>query len=124
MHYIPDFTPKDNDYKWVIISPREEKVIGYFAYYIDGVVDSVYNFGLYSFERNPVVGYCVYNKMLELIKNHRRIEWRMIAGNPVEKHYDKICKQFGGNKITLHNVIKDTSGQYVDEYIYEIVKNE
>lgn len=116
---VPDLTPKENIFRWAIID--NDKVIGFFTYFIDTLSDNVCSFGLYSFDRgNPVVGFDVYKKMRELIAHHRRIEWRMIGGNPVQKHYDKICRRYGGHRAVLHEVVRDESGIYHDEYIYEI----
>jgi hypothetical protein len=139
-HELPKIEPKDNVYQWAIVSPERvtnvdeygnitepveipEKIIGWFAYQIQPETDTVLNFGLYSFDRgNPVIGLDVYRKMEELIFNHRRIEWRVIGGNPVVKYYDKFCEKYGGNKVTLHSVVKDQNGVYRDEHIYEILR--
>ena len=126
---VPDFKLKQNMYQWAIVDKgylfKSEQTIGYFSYCIDTANDSAYGFSLYSFETNPnpVIGLSVYRKMEELIKSHHRIEWRMIAGNPVQKHYDRFIKRFNGNRVQLHDAIKDGDGIYRDEYIYEIVKS-
>lgn len=87
---VPDLTPKENIFRWAIID--NDKVIGFFTYFIDTLSDNVCSFGLYSFDR----------------------------GNPVQKHYDKICRRYGGHRAVLHEVVRDESGTYHDEYIYEI----
>lgn len=118
---MPDLTPKENIYRWAVVD--KDKVIGYFTYFTDTHCSTVCSFGLYSFDKgNPVLGFDVYKKMKELIKYYRRIEWRMIGGNPVQKHYDRLCKRFNGNRVMLHSVVRDEEGVYHDEYIYEIVK--
>ena len=77
-----------------------------------------------SFDRgNPVVGEELFNKMEELTKKLRKIEWRMVGGNPVEKHYDKFCKKHGGNKHILKDSIRDLNGNYRDDIIYEIISD-
>lgn len=120
---IPDITPKENIYKWAIVD--KDRVIGYFSYLIQPNVDTVCSFGLYSFERNnSLIGVDVYRKMKELIKTHRRVEWCMIEGNPVQKHYDRFCKRYNGSKAILHKVARNPDGEYCDEYIHEILKNE
>ena len=60
--------------------------------------------------------------MERLVSRYRRVEWRMVGGNPVQKHYDRFCEKFGGNRVVLHQVTKDENGNYRDVYIYEIVK--
>ena len=140
-HELPKTEPRDNVYQWAIVGkekrnddfwsvlkevgdvPVKETVIGYFAYVYQPEADTVLNFGLYSFDRgNPVIGKDVFTKMKELVEKHRRIEWRVIGGNPVIRHYDKFCYKHGGNKVTLHKVTQDNNGIYRDEHVYEIVK--
>ena len=118
---LPKIDSRDEDYKWVIVD-NNDNLIGYLAYRIEFSTDTVLNFGLYSFDRgNPLVGKDLLSKMEELVSEHRRIEWRMISGNSVQKHYDKFCKKHNGNRVCLHQVTKDIHGQYHDEYIYEIL---
>ena len=119
---LPKLEPRDDDYKYAIVDGKDN-VIGYFAYRIEFTVDTVLNFGLYSFDKgNPLIGKDLFEKMEELVREHRRIEWRMISGNPVQKHYDKFCNKHNGNRVWLHQITKDAHGQYHDECIYEIVK--
>lgn len=119
---LPEIAAKENYYQYAIVD--NDVVIGYFAYYIDRISDTVCNFGLYSFDKgNFIIGLDVGKKLKELIKNHHRIEWRVIDGNPVKKHYDKFCQRYNGNIVCLHDVTKNLSGNYVNEYIYEIINN-
>ena len=116
---LPKIEAKDNSYQWAAVDG--EGVVGYFAYQIQPETDTALNFGLYSFDKgNPVVGLDVYGKMKELILGHRRIEWRMIGGNPAKTAYDKLCGRYGGNCVRLHQVTRDAAGVWRDEYIYEI----
>lgn len=46
----------------------------------------------------------------------------MIEGNPVKRHYDRFCKQHNRYITILHDICKDDSGNYHNEYIYEIIK--
>ena len=120
-HELPKIGTFDNEYQWAIVSPKSEKIIGWFAYRVQPETDTVLNFGLYSFDRgNPIIGKDVFEKMEDLVFSHRRLEWRVIGGNPVIKHYDKFYERFLGNKVTLHDVTKDHNGIYRDEHIYEI----
>lgn len=119
---LPKLEPRDDDYKYAIVDSKDN-VIGYLAYRIEFTTDTVLNFGLYSFDKgNPLIGKDLFEKMEELVREHRRIEWRMIGGNSVQKHYDKFCDKHNGNRVWLHKVTIDVHGQYHDECIYEIVK--
>ena len=121
---LPSIKAEDNVYQYAIIS-GSGSVIGYFSYDVDPQNDCAKNFGYYSFDKgNITVAKDVFGKMEELVANFRRVEWRMIGGNRVEKHYDKFCFSHGGSKVVLHDVCKDAYGRYRDVCIYEIVRVE
>lgn len=116
--------PDDGDFDYAIVN-NAGKLIGYLSYKADYYCSKVYNFGLVSFDRgNPIIGNDLYKKLEELIPRFHRIEWRMVGGNPVEKHYDKFCKLHNGKKHILKDSIRDKNGNYHDDIIYEIVKGE
>lgn len=118
--YIPEIKREDFMFQYAIVD--NDNLIGYFSYRLDTTSDTICNFGLYSFDRgNATIGKDVMRKMKELIKSHHRVEWRMIGGNPVKRHYDRFCNRFGGNIVKLHESARAPYGEYVDEYIYEIV---
>lgn len=122
--WSPDIStnPEEGKFDFAIVS--NDKLIGYLSYRIDYYCSKAYNFGLLSFDRgNPVVGEELFNKMEELTKRLRKIEWRMVGGNPVEKHYDKFCKKHGGRKHILKDSVRDSHGNYHDDIIYEIIND-
>ena len=119
---VPEVNPDDCLYQYAIVN-KEGKLVGYLSYRVDPNASNVYSFGLYSFDRgNPLIGIDLFSEMEKLVKRYHRIEWRMVGGNPVKKHYDKFCAKHGGNVVKLHDVCKDVDGNYHDEYLYEIVK--
>lgn len=119
--YIPDIKRDDFVFQYAIVD--KDELIGYFSYSLNTISDTINNFGLYSFDRgNPIIGRDVIRKMKELVNSHHRIEWHMVGGNPVKRHYDSFCRRYGGNVVKLHESVKTPSGEYADEYIYEIVK--
>ena len=114
---------RSGKYNWAVLD--NEKVIGYISYWIDWTTRCASSFGMYCFdEGNLVFGLAIRDVMKMLIEEYRlhRIEWRMISGNPVQKHYDKFCEKYGGNRVVLHDVCKDRYGKFHDEYIYEIIQ--
>jgi len=118
----PTIEPSDNVYQYAIVNKGD--LIGYFSYMIQPETDCVYNFGWYSFDPgNTIVVTDVLRKIEELIKDYRRIEWKMVGGNKVEKYYRRFCEKHNGNCVVLHDVGKDVHGQYRDELIFEIVKH-
>ena len=109
-------------YQYAIVN--DGKLIGYFTYQMDWYNSCVYNFGLYSFDKNNrQIGLDIYKELKKLINDYHihRIEWRMVSGNPVEKHYDKFCQKYHGKKLVLTDVLKDRYGKYHNDVIYEII---
>lgn len=109
-------------YKYAIVD--NGKLIGYFTYCINWYSSCASCFGLFSFDRNnKTIGIDVYRELKKIINQYRihRIEWRMVGGNPVEKHYDRFCKKFNGNKFILTDAVKDRAGKYHNDIIYEIL---
>lgn len=121
---LPTFEAEDNHYDYAVVF--DYNVSGYFSYQIDPSTDTVYNFGLMSFNGNPQVLHECYLKFQELVENHRRIEWRMIGGNPIKPLYDKLIQKYKDkyytNILEFKDVLKDKKGEYQNSYIYEIVK--
>ena len=77
-----------------------------------------------SFDRwNPLIGQALFEIMNTLINKFKlhRIEWYMVSGNPVERHYDKFCEKYNGGKIVLRDTFKDRLGKYHDSITYEII---
>ena len=124
-YIIPDFEDNNGSlYQYAILD--KDKIIGYFTYYIDWYTSSVSNFGLIAFEKgNSNIGINIYREIKRIINEYHihRIEWRMVGNNPVEKHYNKFCKKYNGNKYILKDALRDKQGLYHDDVIYEIVFN-
>ena len=109
-------------YQYAIVD--NGKLIGYFEYQINWYSSCANCFGLFSFDRsNSIIGRDVYRELKKIINDYHihRLEWRMIGGNPVEKHYDRFCKKYHGKKFVLTDAIKDRYGKYHNDVIYEIV---
>lgn len=121
---LPEILENNDGYNFQYAIVKDDKLIGYFIYCIDWYTSCASRFGLFSFDRgNSTIGLDVYREMKKLINDYRlhRIEWRMIGGNPVEKHYDKFCKKFNGKKLVLTDAVKDRQGKYHEDVIYEII---
>ena len=124
-HLAPRIEESDNGnfYQYAIVT-RKGRLIGYFAYTVDWYSSCVYNFGLISFDKNNrQIGIDIYKELKKLINDYHlhRVEFRMVSGNPIEKHYDKFCQKYHGRKIILTDVLKDRYGKYHNEVIYEII---
>jgi hypothetical protein len=121
---LPNLEPDNNKYQFAIINPYDKSLIGFLCYCVYSDIDSVEQFGLYSFDEecSAVIGNDLATKLEELIEQHHKVEWHMISGNPVQRHYDYFLKRHGGTLSVRHDVCKDDSGNYHNEYIYEVIK--
>jgi len=120
---LPEIRAQDDYFQYAVVDSKGN-VTGYLAYHLESATDTVDRFGLFSFKKgNVLLARDLFEKLEELVSIHRRVEWRMIGGNPVEKRYDQFCREHGGHKCTLHRVMQDLQGNWRDEHIYEIVKD-
>ena len=123
--YSTPIIAEENDgslYQYAIVD--NDRLIGFFTYQINWYASCAHCFGLFSFDRNnSIIGRDVYRELQKIINNYHihRIEWRMVGGNPVEKHYDRFCKKYNGKKFVLTDAIKDRCGKYHNDVIYEII---
>lgn len=121
-HELPKIGLEYGAYQYAIID--NDEIVGFLAYRIDTSTDSVFNFGLISFQKgNLTVVSDTLHQFKKLVRDHNRVEWRCVGGNPASKLYDKICKKYGGIRMTLHQAGTDLKGNIVDSYIYEILKD-
>lgn len=121
---VPNIEEGNDGYNYQYAIVDNDKLIGYFSYRIDWYSSSVNCFGLFSFDKNnKVIGLDVYRELKKIINDYHihRMEWRMIGGNPVEKHYDRFCEKYHGKKFVLTDAIKDRYGKYHNDIIYEII---
>ncbi len=117
---IPE-APSTGRFDYAIV--HNGKLIGYLAYQVDYYASKAYNFGLFSFDRgNALIGRDVYKKINELVNRFNRVEWRAISGNPACRSYDSFIEKYNGNKHVLKDAIRDRTGNYHDDIIYEIVR--
>ena len=119
----------DDDYEelfqYAIINEYND-LIGFFRYRIHWYNSCASCFGLMNLTNKPngIIGLDVRRELEKIINEYKihRIEFRMISGNPVEKHYKRFVDKYHGRAIILKDVIKDKYGIYHDDIIYEIVR--
>lgn len=121
---LPSIKSEDEGslYQYAILD--NGKLIGYFTYQIDWYCSCAHCFGLFSFDRNnKIIGLDIHRELRKIINDYHihRLEWRMIGGNPVEKHYDRFYQKYHGRKFVLTDVFKDRYGKYHNDVIYEII---
>lgn len=122
--WVPEIIKDVNEgtYQYAVLN-NEDKVVGFMEYSANLYASCINRFCMVSFEPgNYIFAKDIYSKFFELIKKFHRIEWRCVGSNPFSKAYDKIVKRCGGTKHILKDALKDDEGNYIDDYIYEIVK--
>lgn len=118
---LPTMEPRNGLYQWAIVDDKDN-LIGYLSYQIEFTIDTVSHFEVYTFdEENPLVAKDSFEKMGELVRDHRRIEWGIVDNDRLKIHYDQLCEKYNGNCVRLHQKARDVHGAYHDAYIYEII---
>lgn len=119
----PDIGENTYNYQWAIVD-KDENLIGYIGYNHNCYTNNVSNFGLVSFDKgNPCIGYALEECFYEMVmvRKVHRIEYGMIEGNPIYKHYKKFCDAFGGREMIFRDTAKNKYGEYINDYIFEII---
>lgn len=121
-YYVPEIKQQECRKEYACIDDDTEEVIGYFSYKIETLTKTVYNFGLYSFDKGNI-GFVklVFEELEKLTRMFHRIEWKCVCGNPAEHGYDNFCEKHNGRKLILHDCSIDDSYQIHDCAIYEII---
>lgn len=117
--------PDESTFQYAVVD-KDLVLKGYIVYHIDWYSSCAYNFGIMSFDKHGILmGEALNEVMNKLIDEYHlhRISWQMVSGNPVQKTYDRFCKKYNGNRVILHDVFKDTHGNYHDSYYYEIISD-
>lgn len=117
---------KITEFSGQFLSDKEpDKVIGYMSYYVDLNASRVERFGLMSFDPgNPVVDKEVFNKLEELISKYHSLSWRAVGDNHTLHNYINFCKKMNGDYFKLTDALVDEDGNWVDDYIFEIINPE
>lgn len=131
-HNTPFSLDKENgDKNWlsfVSVSPDRETIHGLFTFYLDRETWGITSVGAANFTKKAMP---FGNDLLKLINRfftyHRynRIEFMMIAGNPIEKHYDRIVERMGGRIVgTKQQAVRLPDGTLADDKMYEIMRDD
>lgn len=120
-----------SDNSWDVIQmvsiDKNDNVIGYLSADIDRTSNKISCIGAINFDKNInlVFSRDFYKFLKDLFEkyNFRKIEWRVIMGNPAEKMYDKIIEKYGGSVIGIRKEsVVTPDGVLRDEKEYEIFK--
>lgn len=105
---------------------KENNVIGYFAYSYDRATQSIFHFGLLSFDKGNLTFIRDVIKHIDFLFkkcNLNRIEWHLYTDNPAIKGYRKFIKRYGGIEVgPLHQSNLLSDGKLHDYVIFEILR--
>lgn len=105
-----------------------EKILGFFSANIDRQANKVQNVGAINFgDLNIAFSKDFYQFLTELFTKHhfRKVEWRVVVGNPAERMYDKIIDKYGGRIIGIRSATTITAdGVLRDEKEYELFRED
>lgn len=115
-------------HQFVSFENQTKDIIGLIGYYIDREINAVSGIYVMNFGGNDFLFAKDLNTALKDIfekYNFNKINFTVIIGNPVEKHYDRFIKKYGGRIIGIRkDDVKLYDGQYYDRKVYEITRGE
>jgi hypothetical protein len=119
----------DRDSIQFVSLASNNKVIGFFAAYADNTNNLIYNMDFINFtgKINSVFSKDVKMFFDEIFinRNFRKINFYAIEKNPAVKMYRKLIKKLGGREAgILKENKKLTDGNYYDEVIFEVFKDD
>lgn len=104
---------------------RSGNVLGVLAYDIDRDDGVASNLSIISFteDTHPIFAKDLARFLRDIFEkfHFRKLRWSVLIGNPVERHYDRLCERYGGRIVGIQykeNRIMD--GTYADKKLYEI----
>lgn len=116
-------------FQYAVVDESKEEIVGFIRYKVDYYAHSVFNFGIFSFDRgNLQMGLALKELLERFTEMHiHRLEFVCVSGNPAKEHYDKFAKHAEARGYivythTCHDVIRDHIGNYHNTIIYEFLK--
>lgn len=112
--------PKNCDGDWncrqFVSIDSKGKIIGMIGYHVDREANMATGFGAINFSDNKVVFGKDLAQVIDDIFckfNMRKLEFFVIVGNPIERSYDRMIAQYGGNITGIrHKCVRLIDNQY------------
>ena len=122
--------PKDGDWdnRYFVSLNSNGEVIGVIDYHVDRECDMATWFGAINFTDNKAVFGKDLAQVIDDIFckfNMRKLEFSVIVGNPIERSYDRMVKQYGGTITGVkHKPVRLMDANYYDHKDYEIFRED
>ena len=105
---------------------KDMQIIGLIGYRVNRITDTATELSIVNFTENKIIFGLDVKKAIDDIftkYNLRKLIFSVIIGNPVEKQYDELTRQFGGHIIGVYREnVKLMDNNYYDEKFYEILR--
>ena len=110
------------------VSVVDGKVIGYISYQILRNEYYAQNLAIINFTDNSIAfGRDLKIALQDIFETYklRKLKFSVVIGNPIEKSYDKMIKNYGGRIVGVYKEnCKLIDGLYYDTKIYEILASD
>jgi len=113
-----------------LVSVKDDKVIGYFyahwcrpANYIDGLTCVHFGKNKNATKITFAADFRRFIKYLVEDLATPKLSWAVYRGNPVEKHYDRMIKKFGGRIMGIDKYANLIGGKWYDLKHYEWIND-
>lgn len=120
--------PKDSWNHLQMVSVKDNEVIGLLGAYIDRETRNVTDlYAINFFDINYTFSKDFRKFLAELFDKYgfNKVSFKVIKGNDAEKMYDKYIEKYNGRVVGYRkNEIMLSDGQYYDDKLYEITKED
>ncbi len=118
----------DSQFRYFVSLGEGGEVNGLFSYRIDHECNFACYFGAINFSDCKLqFGHDLYQCIDDIFCKFymNKLEFSVIIGNPIEKSYDRIVEKMGGRVLGIRRACaKDMAGNYHDEKIYEVMRED
>lgn len=116
-----------NNHQFISLD-KEDNIIGFIHYRVNRQTYNCYGLGIINFTNNKITfGNDLKQAINDIFEkfNFNKLNFTVVAGNPIEKSYDKMIKKYGGRIVGIYkNEIKLINGKYYDKKLYEITRDD
>ena len=124
---LPYEVSKDSNCISMVSIGTNGEILGLLEYWTDDAIRSVSNLCATNFSKKPSVVFSRdFHKFWTdafVIRKLNKINWYVIAGNPIEKSYNKLVKRYGGRIVgTFEDDVLTYDGQLLPKKFYELTR--
>jgi len=108
---------------------QDNIVIGYMLAKVEKDWNVVIDLRILNFKQKDNITFAkdlfIFLQNLFVVEGFRKLQFKCIVGNPIEKMYIKYIQRYGGNIVgVFHNSVKLIDGKIYDYTLYEVFKED